>query len=264
MNTTVTYLMFTVVHEAIHCSISTAGWVNAVMGRLAWVFVAPMFSFSSFTFIHLAHHRYANDQENDPDVFATRAPLWQLPFRWAFTDVFYAVYYTRRLRTRRPAYELAETAVMSSLCIAVASAAAITGNLWTLAAIVVIPQRIGIIVLAWWFDWLPHHGLRDTAVDNRYRCSRARVGMGWLLTPLMLSQNYHVVHHVHPWIPWYRYRATWRDNENAYVRCDVVIETVLGRPLTAQGFMEWKRRKARRCRLRRSQKGETAFGPAEC
>ena len=63
------------------------------------------------------------------------------------------------------------------------------------------------IVLAWWFDWLPHHGLEDTQSENRYRATRNRVGMEWLLTPLLLSQNYHLVHHLHPSIPFYRYVA---------------------------------------------------------
>ena len=31
--------------------------------------------------------------------------------------------------------------------------------------------------------------------------------MEWLLTPLMLSQNYHLVHHLHPSVPFYRYVA---------------------------------------------------------
>ena len=59
--------------------------------------------------------------------------------------------------------------------------------------------------LAWWFDWLPHHGLDETQSENRYRATRNRVGMEWLFTPLMLSQNYHLVHHLHPSIPFYRY-----------------------------------------------------------
>ena len=61
------------------------------------------------------------------------------------------------------------------------------------------------MVLGWWFDWLPHHGLEDTQSENRYRATRNRVGLEWLFTPLMLSQNYHLVHHLHPSVPFYRY-----------------------------------------------------------
>ena len=41
-------------------------------------------------------------------------------------------------------------------------------------------------VLAWWFDWLPHHDLEDTQRENRYRATRNRVGSEWILTPLLL------------------------------------------------------------------------------
>ncbi len=60
--------------------------------------------------------------------------------------------------------------------------AIVTGNFWTLAIVFLIPQRIGLTVLAWWFDWLPHHGLEDTQRSNRYRATRNRVGAEWLFT----------------------------------------------------------------------------------
>lgn len=240
VNAAVSFVMFSVVHEAVHNSISRKRWVNALVGRLAWVFVSPTFSFPSFVFIHLAHHRYANDRANDPDLFACHARLWQLPFRWALTDAFYVAYYVRRIRSR-PMGERAEAAVVFALSVAVLAVAADTGKLWVLAVAFVIPQRIGITVLAWWFDWLPHHGLNDTPGSNRYRAARIRVGMEWLFTPLMLSQNYHLIHHLHPRVPWYRYLPMWRANEKAYLRCDVAMATVFGQRLNPGQFREWKR-----------------------
>ena len=49
---------------------------------------------------------------------------------------------------------------------------------WLLAIVYLIPERIAMIVLAWWFDWLPHHGLEETQSENRYRATRNRVGHG--------------------------------------------------------------------------------------
>ena len=95
-------------------------------------------------------------------------------------------------------------------------------------------------MLAWWFDWLPHHGLEDTQSENRYRATRNRVGLEWLFTPLMLSQNYHLVHHLHPSIPFYRYLKTWRRNEEAYLERDAAISTAFGKSLNPEEFREWK------------------------
>lgn len=48
VNAAVIFAMFTVVHEAVHYLISSNRWVNALVGRLAWVFVTPMFSFPAY------------------------------------------------------------------------------------------------------------------------------------------------------------------------------------------------------------------------
>ena len=239
INAVVTFVMFTVVHDAVHYSISSRRWVNGLVGRLAWIFVVPVISLSAFGFIHIEHHRHANDDDNDPDTFASHGRVWQLPYRWAFVEYFYGSYYLRRLRSR-PTLEVAETGVLLTASVTGLIVAIATGNLWTLAVVFLIPQRIGIIFLAWWFDWLPHHGLEDTQRSNRYRATRARVGMEWLFTPLMLSQNYHLVHHLHPSVPFYRYVKTWRRNEEAYLERDAAIATVFGQQLNPEEFREWK------------------------
>ncbi|TSD96589.1 2Fe-2S iron-sulfur cluster binding domain-containing protein [Skermania sp. ID1734] len=239
VNAVVTFVMFTVVHDAVHYSISSTRWVNGLVGRLAWVFVVPVLALPAFGFIHIEHHRYANDDANDPDTFASHGKTWQLPFRWSLAEIFYGDYYLRRLRSR-PNAEVAETAMLLSASIAGLIVAILTGNLWTLAVVFLIPQRIGIVFLAWWFDWLPHHGLEATQRTDRYRATRTRVGMEWLFTPLMLSQNYHLVHHLHPSVPFYRYVKTWKRNEEAYLERDAAIATVFGQQLNPEEFREWK------------------------
>ena len=88
-------------------------------------------------------------------------------------------------------------------------------------------------VLAWWFDWLPHHGLEETQQREPLPRDPQPGRLEWLLTPLLLSQNYHLVHHLHPSIPFYRYVATWRRNEEAYLERDAAIATVFGQQLDA-------------------------------
>ncbi|MEX2196250.1 MAG: fatty acid desaturase [Thermoleophilaceae bacterium] len=235
----VTFVMFTVAHEATHYAISRTRWVNGLFGRLAAPFVAAWGSFPVFSYIHIEHHRHSNDEGSDPDTYASHGRWWQLPFRWASIDLWYTRFYASRWRSRSAA-EVAETAAVAVLSAVGIAACAATGNLWTLAVAYVLPQRIGLLVLAWWFDWLPHHGLAETQRENRYRAARARVGMEWLFTPLMLSQNYHLVHHLHPSIPFYRYLAAWRRNEEAYLERDAAIATVFGHQLTSEEYRVWR------------------------
>lgn len=239
VNAAVSFVMFTVVHDASHYSISSTRWVNGLMGRLAWLFVSPLVAFPSFGYIHIQHHRHSNDDEQDPDTFASHGVWWQLPFRWSMVEYFYLRYYLPRARSR-PVSEVAETLLLMTLSVTGLIVAIVTGNLWTLAVVFLIPERIGLTILAWWFDWLPHHGLVDTQRSNRYRATRNRVGAEWFFTPVLLSQNYHLVHHLHPSVPFYRYIRTWKRNEEAYLERNAAINTVFGQRLNPDEFREWK------------------------
>lgn len=239
LNAIAIFVMFTVVHDASHYSISNKRWVNRAFGRAAMLFVSPLISFPGWGFIHIEHHRHTNDDDHDPDHFASHGKWWQLPFRFAMMDMPYVGFYVRNYK-RRPIGELAESGVLLALTVAVVATTLVTGSFWLLAVIYLIPERIAVTFLAWWFDWLPHHGLEDTQTENRYRATRNRVGLEWLFTPLMLSQNYHLVHHLHPSVPFYRYVKTWRRNEEAYLERNAAISTAFGQSLNPDEFRRWK------------------------
>ena len=57
-----------------------------------------------------------------------------------------------------------------------------------------------------------------------------------MLSPLLLNQNYHLVHHLHPVIPFYKYVRVWRRNEDAYLERDPALSDVRGRPLTPEEY----------------------------
>lgn len=248
LSATAIFVIFTVLHDASHYSISTHRWVNVAFGRVAMLFVSPLISFKSFAFIHIAHHRNTNEDGNDPDHFVSSAPWWQLPVRFPLMDVPYLSFLVRNVK-RRPRAEVLETVFLMGTTVAVIVACAFTGHLWTLAVLYLIPERVAMFVLAWWFDWLPHHDLEDTQRENRYRATRNRVGSEWLFTPLLLSQNYHLVHHLHPSIPFHRYVATWRRNEEAYLERDPAIGTVFGQQLDPDEYREWKKLNGKLARL---------------
>ncbi|MBW0292566.1 MULTISPECIES: fatty acid desaturase [Rhodococcus] len=242
------FVLFTVLHDASHYSISTHGWVNAAFGRIAMFFVSPLISFRSFAFIHIEHHRNTNDDDNDPDHFISGSPLWQAPLRFGLMDFPYLSFIVRNVR-RRPRVEVVETSLLLVTSTVVILACALTGHFWTLALVYLIPERVAMFVLAWWFDWLPHHDLKDTQQENRYRATRNRVGAEWFLTPLLLSQNYHLVHHLHPSVPFYRYVAAWQRNEEEYLERGAAIGTAFGQQLTPDEYRDWKRLNGRMRRL---------------
>ena len=78
----------------------------------------------------------------------------------------------------------------------------------------IVPNRITAVFLAITFDFLPHYPHQAQAKDEPFQCTSNRIGMEWLLTPVLLSQNYHLVHHLYPTVPFYRYLKIWNARKN--------------------------------------------------
>ena len=58
--------------------------------------------------------------------------------------------------------------------------------------------------LGLFFDYLPHRPFKETS-----RWKNARVYPSWLLNILLLGQNYHLIHHLWPSVPWYNYKSAY-------------------------------------------------------
>jgi ring-1,2-phenylacetyl-CoA epoxidase subunit PaaE len=241
MGIAVTFLMFSVAHDSTHHAISTNTRVNDFFGHISMPFFVAWGNFRLLKFIHIEHHRNTNEVKTvDPDAWCEEGPWWQLPLRWATVDLWYLVFYVRRIKDR-PRAEVALTfAVFAGFWIAVAALTS-RGYGSELVWGYFIPQRAGIVILAWWFDYLPHNGLTATQREDRYRATRVRVGAEGLLTPLFVYQNYHLVHHLHPSVPFYRYVRAWRRNEQAYLDRNAAISTWFGRSLSISEYRTWRR-----------------------
>jgi fatty acid desaturase len=235
----VTFSMFTVLHESIHHNVGRLNWINQVFGRLSMPFVSLFGTFPLLAYTHLAHHRHTNEGiQDDPDAWSIAAPHWQLPLRWLTIDAWYCRFYLVRLR-QRPRKEALGFAIHLTLALASVATILILGYGRELVLIYFIPQRIGMVILAWWFDWLPHHDL-VTAKTDRFRAARVRVGWERVLCPLLMYQNYHLVHHIHPAIPFYLLIKTWRAAEAGYLDRNVPITTAWGRDMTPSEYRTWR------------------------
>ena len=236
INTIASYMFFTVLHDACHRSVSQRDGVNRWLGRLSGPFVSPLASYSMFRFIHMQHHRFTNDHDGqDPDAYTSNGPAWSWPLRWATLDLSYIRFYLPRLGTR-PRAERVESAATLVIALGVLTAFALLAGLVPLLLLVILPTRLTVAFLGLVFDWLPHHGLSSTPQEDRFKTTRNRVGWERLMTPVFLYQNYHLVHHLHPLIPFYRYLVAWRRNEEAYLEHDPPLATAAGRELSVEQY----------------------------
>ncbi len=236
LNAIAAFVLFTVSHEASHHSASSEGWINSWLGRLATPFFAPHAGFRMWRFVHMQHHRFTNhDDGSDPDHFTHRGARWTQPLRWLTIDLWYIVFYVPKMLTR-PRGEIVEAVVTWIVLLSIAALAILTGNGVALLVLYFLPVRIAVFTLGCAFDYLPHNELTATPQEDRFQTTRNRIGLERLLSPLLLYQNYHLVHHLHPVVPFYRYIAVWRRAEDEYLSHDPALSDVRGRPLTVDEY----------------------------
>lgn len=230
------YLLFTVAHDAGHHSASRVKWLNDLMGRLSTPVFALHAAFPIWRFIHMQHHRFTNhDDGSDPDAYTMRGPAWQKPLRWLTIDYHYVVFFLPKLGARKRK-EQVEAVAFVLLGIAIPVALIATGNVVTWLVVLFVPSRLAILWLAYAFDYLPHHGLHHRPAEDKLKTTRNRIGGERWASLVMLYQNYHLVHHLHPVVPFYRYIAVWRRNERQYLEGDPALSTLGGRELTTEEY----------------------------
>jgi ring-1,2-phenylacetyl-CoA epoxidase subunit PaaE len=235
-NAVAIYLLFTVAHDASHHAASSEGRLNLWVGRLATTLFAPQMSFEVWRFIHMQHHRFTNhDDGADPDHYTMDGPSWQRLPRLVTLDAQYIAFYFKHAGAR-PRKERLGLIGRWALLAVIAVGLVVAGYGVELLVLFLIPQRIALIWLAFAFDYLPHSGLHLTPREDRLKTTRNRIGGERWLTPLLLYQNYHLVHHLHPTVPFYRYLAVWRRNEDRYLEGDPALSTARGRPITADEY----------------------------
>ena len=197
INVLALHMAGTVIHDACHNAAHRNRAINALLGHGSALMLA--FAFPVFTRVHLQHHAHVNDPENDPDHYvSTGGPLWLIAVRFLYHEVFF---FKRQLWRK---YELLEW-FLSRLFVAAIFYISVQYhflgyilNFWFIPAFVV-----G-IALGLFFDYLPHRPFKE-----RDRWKNARVYANPILNLLIMGQNYHLVHHLWPSIPWYNYQPAY-------------------------------------------------------
>jgi beta-carotene hydroxylase len=171
--------------------------MNAVLGHGSAFMLC--FSFPVFTRVHMQHHAHVNDPKNDPDhLVSTFGPLWIINARFMYHEIFF---FRRKLWRK---YELLEWVIARAALAAVVFMSyqyGFTGyvfNFWF------VPLAVVGLVLGLFFDYLPHRPFKE-----RDRWKNARVYPGRVLNWLIMGQNYHLIHHLWPSIPWYHYEKAY-------------------------------------------------------
>ena len=197
INTLALHCSGTVIHDACHQSAHRNRIVNAILGHCSALIL--VFAFPVFTRVHLQHHGNVNHPKDDPDHYvSTGGPLWLIAVRFLYHEVFF---FQRRLWRN---YELLEWFISRLIVITIVYISVQYHFLGYILNFWFIPAFVIGITLGFFFDYLPHRPFVE-----RSRWKNARVYPGKVLNILILGQNYHLIHHLWPSIPWYNYQPAY-------------------------------------------------------
>jgi beta-carotene hydroxylase len=187
----------TVIHDASHNAAHRDRTMNAILGHGSALMLG--FAFPVFTRVHMQHHAHVNDPDNDPDHYvSTGGPLWLIAARFFYHEIFF---FKRKLWRK---YELLEWFLSRLFVIGVVYIAIQYDHLGYVLNFWFSPALVVGLALGLFFDYLPHRPFH-----NRDRWKNARVYPSPILNILILGQNYHLIHHLWPSIPWYNYKPAY-------------------------------------------------------
>lgn len=223
LNSIFIYSFYTVVHEAVHGNISSRikgrRWVDVVAGTAC---CAPLWlMFDHHKKSHMVHHSHTNE-DDDPDIYARGSFLGWICYRLPISLLSYFNPFTLLAECRKFGCSKSETrrsAIAFTTYTALALIVIAGGYGYELLTLWLVPWWIGQTVMLTLFTWTPHHDHHET---SRYRNTRVAIWPGAEL--LLLGQNMHLIHHMMPAIPFYRYRKTFDDLRPILEQHDVRIE----------------------------------------
>jgi fatty acid desaturase len=208
--TALAYLAFTVGHEAVHGNIAgrqkDLKRLEAACGHVAAFFLlAP---YAAFRVLHLQHHAHVNEGDADPDHWVASASPIGVVGRCAtiMPYYYYTILFGPSSRTRAGQRVRRQSILTLTSFVAIALTASLWGYATPVLALWIGPAAVASAFLAFAFDWLPHHPHSST---ERYHDTRVILGPGMPL--LTMWQSYHLVHHLYPRVPFYRYGTCFRD-----------------------------------------------------
>ncbi|HEY1612659.1 MAG TPA: fatty acid desaturase [Rhizomicrobium sp.] len=211
VNAVLLYYIFTPLHEAVHGNIAGRDvrlkWLESIVGHISgFLLLAP---YPGFRALHLHHHANTNDPAEDPDYWVKSDTYLGMVLRALVIQPVYILHLWKIARdpgTKR-AFFWEMVYVVSYIPIVLAAYRLGFGN--TLMLLWILPGYIGVVLCPIMFDWPVHHphSGRGRYVDTAVLLfPRPLQG---LMDVVFAGHSYHLMHHLYPRLPFYRYGAAW-------------------------------------------------------
>lgn len=207
----VSFAHYTLVHEAVHRNViaqpKSLDWVNTIVG---WIGACGLgIGWPLLQRTHVLHHSFVNTNK-DPDI-SVKGTFVELVTKWikgtptSLVPPFAAKYISREgyesLEGVFSKRDIQQSSVISVFTLILLALSLATAHVTDWLFLLFIPQRVAVLILMIFFQWLPHHPFDRT---DRYGATRISLWLGG--DTLTFQQNLHLVHHMWPSVPFYNYR----------------------------------------------------------
>jgi fatty acid desaturase len=94
-----------------------------------------------------------------------------------------------------------------------------------------LPGRVAVALLAFFFDYLPHRPHAVSRAANEYVATGVATLYGDWAAPLtmpLLYQNYHIIHHLAPYVPFYHYSKLWYTYKDKLIELGTSTKPLFG------------------------------------
>ncbi len=211
------YGMFTIGHEACHGNISGGVQSFIVLEKaLGWLSSSfLLFPYCSFAVIHLRHHAHTNDPVKDPDNYVNGKNALSIFLR-CFTLIAHYFGLTFGKDSKKdPAMRAvrSQSILFTVLLLITISTLIVIGEGMALLYVFVLSALIAAPILAFSFDWIPHYPHNNL---GKYHNTRVITVPG--LEYVSLYQSYHLMHHLYPRVPFYKYKSCFQDYEKELIK----------------------------------------------
>lgn len=220
------YAVFTPLHDATHRSVSRNAWVNDGIGTLAAQLMVPGATTPLYRYLHLEHHRHTGDPAKDPDEFLPSAGLLGRLLLAPVVELKWLLWYLDN-RDNRSAAQHRTDLISVVFYVGWHVAWLASPWAWEFFLLWMLPQRLGLGIVATLFATIQHpEGVRQS--ERPLQATRMFFG-GPMVRLAMLSQSQHLMHHMFPAVPFYRYNQAWKLSEPEMRDQPLVWSPIVGR-----------------------------------
>ncbi|MEJ5975369.1 fatty acid desaturase [Novosphingobium sp. PS1R-30] len=206
---------YVVSHEAMHSNLGREGTRQRFWNELTgWIAAVPLIlPFSMLKAMHLLHHQYTNDPDKDPDAIHSASNVFMAVIKsWLNRQPGAG---GTAARWRRHIGELgtpeAKAALKHTMAIQLVVLSFFFAMAWQGYAIEVallwwLPRHIGLSYIHAVLSWAPHQPHSGVGRYDSTAIIRHKLGHWGAL-----GIDFHLVHHLHPYIPVHACKAAYRE-----------------------------------------------------